>query len=55
MHMIQVGDSNLVALPETTLDETDDALLVSFTYEGKNFKMSFNRKSNYGSTIEVKK
>ena len=55
LHMLQVGDNNLKALPETTLNDTDDALSMSFVYEGKNCTLSFNKKSNYGCSIDVKK
>ena len=54
LHMIQVGDTTLKALPEVTLNETDDALAISFTYEGKNYSLSFNKKSTYGCTINIK-
>jgi heparin/heparan-sulfate lyase len=54
LHMIQVGDATLKALPETTLNETDDALAISFTYEGKDYSLSFNKKSTYGCTVNIK-
>ena len=54
LHMIQVGDASLRALPEVTLDETDDALSMSFTYAGKDYSLSFNKKSAYGCTLTVK-
>ena len=54
LHMIQVGDINLKALPDVTLNETVDALEMSFAYSGKDYSLSFNKKSTYGCTINVK-
>ena len=54
LHMIQVGDINLKALPDVTLNETEDALEMSFTYSGKDYSLSFNKKSAYGCTINIK-
>lgn len=53
LHMIQVGDLNLKSLPDVAIEETEEALSMSFAYAGKSFKVSFNRKSNYGCTIVV--
>ena len=52
LHMIQVGDTKLAALPETTLTETEDALALSFNYGGKDYNLSFNKKSTYGCTVK---
>ena len=52
LHMIQVGDTKLAALPETTLSETEDALALSFNYGGKDYNLSFNKKSTYGCTVK---
>lgn len=55
LHMIQVGDTSLKTLPETVLSETDTSVSVSFSYAGKNFDLSFDKKSSYGCNIQVKK
>ena len=55
LHMIQVGDTSLKTLPETVLNETDTSVSVSFSYAGKNFDLSFDKKSSYGCNIQVKK
>lgn len=55
LHVIQVGDTSLKALPETVLDETDASVSVSFSYAGKDFQLSFDKKSSYGCNIQVKK
>ena len=53
LHMIQVGDQTLNALPEVAMNETEDVLSISFAYSGKNFNVSFDKKSLYGCTVEV--
>ncbi len=53
LHMIQVGDQTLNALPDVAMNETDADLSISFVYSGKNFKLSFDKKSLYGCTVEV--
>lgn len=53
LHMIQVGDSTLKSLPETVLTETDASISMMFRYCGKNFKVSFDRKSVYGCDVEI--
>lgn len=55
MHIIQVGDESLASLPETTTFNTDAQIGVEFEYDGKTYRVAFDKNSsaNYGCEITV--
>lgn len=53
MHIIQVGDESLTSLPSTTTFDTDSEIGVEFTYNGKSYRIAFDKTSDYGCEIEV--
>ena len=53
MHMIQVGDESLSALPQTTTFETDSEIGVQFDYNGKSWKVAFDKTKTYGCNIKI--
>jgi len=53
MHIIQVGDETLTSLPKTKTFEDDSAVGVEFKYNGKKFRIAFDKKSSHGCTIDV--
>lgn len=55
MHIIQVGDESLASLPATTTFDTDSETGVGFTYNGKNYRVAFDKTAvgNYGCNITV--
>lgn len=54
MHMIQVGNNSLKSLPKTKTFEDAQAMGVEFKYNGKTFRMSFDKTKDYGCQITVK-
>lgn len=54
MHILQVGDKNLSALPSTTVFEDATKIGVRFTYEGKPYTLTFDKTKNFGCLIEKK-
>ena len=55
MHMIQVGDINLNALPQTQVSENDSAVTLTFDYSGKKYTVAFDKNSGYGCSVTVGK
>ena len=57
MHMIKVGDEAMSSMPATSTFETTSEIGVEFTYEGKDFRIAFDKTSNqnYGCNITVKR
>ena len=53
MHMIQVGDESLAALPQTETFETDAEIGVTFIYDGKSWRLAFDKSGTYGCNITV--
>ena len=53
MHIIQVGDESLSQLPATKTFETRAKIGVEFVYNGKKFRLSFDKTKNYGCDINV--
>ena len=53
MHILQVGDESLKKLPETVTFEDSERIGTEFEYSGKKFKVTFDKKSNYGCIIGV--
>ena len=53
MHMIQVGDEGLSALPQTTTFETDSEIGVQFNYNGKPWRVAFDKTKTYGCNIKI--
>ena len=55
MHMIQVGNTSLTSLPQTETFENASEIGVSFEYEGKKYRISFNKNAadNYGCNITI--
>ena len=53
MNIIKVGAEGTVLLPQTNVFEDETHIGVEFTYEGKNFSLSFDTTKDYGCNIEV--
>ena len=53
MHIIQVGDESLTALPATTTFDTASETGVEFKYNGKSWRIAFDKTGNYGCKINV--
>lgn len=53
MHIIQVGDESLAALPQTETFETDTEIGVAFIYNGKSWRLDFDKTKTYGCKITV--
>ena len=53
LHIVQVGDESLQTLPKTKLNETDTEVTLSFTYNGKNYTLTFDKSANYGCKVKV--
>ena len=53
MHIIQVGDEGLSALPATTTFDTSTQAGVEFTYNGKSWRVAFDKTGTYGCSINV--
>lgn len=53
MHMIQVGRETLTSLPKAKTFEDEKSVGVEFKYEGKKFKVTFDKTSDYGCNITV--
>jgi len=54
MHIFQVGDKTLSKLPETVVFEDENVMGTEFEYNGKKFRLAFDKKKNFGCKIEVK-
>lgn len=53
MHIFQVGDKSLKKLPKTKTFNNDSTIGVAFDYNGKAFRITFDKKADYGCDIEV--
>ena len=54
MHMIQVGDETLSSLPQTSTFDTSSETGVEFEYNGKSWRVAFDKTKTYGCSISVK-
>jgi heparin/heparan-sulfate lyase len=54
MHMIQVGDDSLAGVPKTKTFENEDSMGVEFKYNGKKYKVTFDKTARHGCKITVK-
>ena len=54
MHMIQVGDESLAGVPKAKTFENEDSMGVEFKYNGKKYKVTFDKTASHGCTITVK-
>lgn len=54
LHIIQVGDSSLTALPYTDCKDGKDEVTLKFDYVGKSYSLIFDKTQKYGCKIEVK-
>ncbi len=53
LHIIQVGDHKLRALPKTKTVESEDCISLSFEYGGKSYSLVFDKNANYGCKIGI--
>lgn len=53
MHIIQVGDESLTSLPSTTTFNSDSEIGVEFVYNGKSYRVAFDKTSDYGCEIDI--
>lgn len=54
MHIIQVGDESLAALPATAAFDNASEAGVEFNYNGKSWRIAFDKTRSHGCNIEVK-
>jgi heparin/heparan-sulfate lyase len=55
LHIVQVGDKNLAALPKTKCEESKESATLSFDYEGQHYSLTFDKRANYGCKIKIDK
>jgi len=55
MHVIKVGAESMSGLPKTAVFEDDATIGVEFKYEGRKFRLAFDKANDYGCTIKVTK
>lgn len=53
MHIIQVGDESLASLPATTTFDTESEIGVEFTYNGKHWRIAFDKTATHGCNISL--
>ena len=53
MHMIQVGDETLSSLPQTSTFDTSSEAGVEFEYNGKSWRVAFDKTKTYGCNIDI--
>lgn len=53
LHIIQVGDESLRALPQTNCSDGRDAVKLQFEYAGKHYSLEFDKTQKSGCKIEV--
>ena len=53
MHMIQVGDETLASLPQTSTFDTTSEAGVEFEYNGKSWRVAFDKTKTYGCNIDI--
>ena len=55
LHIIQVGDESLKALPQTDCKESKEAVTLNFDYADKHYYISFDKTRKSGCSIKVTK
>ena len=55
LHIIQVGDESLMALPQTDCKDEKDRVVLKFNYGNKGYELIFDKSSNYGCKVNVSK
>ena len=55
LHIIQVGDESLKALPQTDCKESKEAVTLNFDYADKHYSISFDKTRKSGCSIKVTK
>mgnify|MGYP003304338881 FL=1 len=55
LHIIQVGDESLKALPQTTCKDGKEAVTLQFDYDGKHYSLVFDKTKRSGCNITVTK
>ena len=53
LHIIQVGDESLQALPQTECKDGKENVMLKFAYGDKHYTLTFNKLAQYGCKIEV--
>lgn len=53
MHMIQVGDETLSSLPQTSTFDTSSETGVEYEYNGKSWRVAFDKTKTYGCNIDI--
>lgn len=53
LHIIQVGDESLASLPATTTFNTSSEAGVEFNYNGKSWRVAFDKTKTYGCNIKI--
>ena len=54
LNIVQVGDKSLQALPKTKMSETPDEVILSFDYNKKGYRLTFDKRNNYGCKVEIR-
>ena len=54
LNIVQVGDKSLQALPKTKMSETPDEVILSFDYNKKGYRLTFDKRKNYGCKVEIR-
>ena len=55
LHLLQVGDESLTALPKSKCEETDDDVVLTFDYNECSYRLTFDKRRSFGCKVEVKK
>ena len=55
LHIIQVGNESLQALPQTECKDAKDAVTLKFNYDGKSYTLSFDKRAKHGCKVDVNK
>ena len=53
LHIIQVGDESLKALPKTKCSENNESVTLTFDYNNRHYTLTFDKRTNHGCKIEV--
>ena len=53
MHIFQVGGEELESLPVTKTFENKNTVGVQFKYNGKKYRIAFDKRADYGCKIYV--
>ena len=54
LNMVQVGDESLQALPKTKMSESANEVVLTFSYNGKIYTLTFDKTKDYGCKVVVK-